>query len=193
MIYIPNVAYRDGGKKTVLDIYSRLLNMGIIFIDGPIAINSCSLFLASILHIRNDLMLDKVTVYINSPGGMVYSGLAIVNIMESSDIKIETYSVGMSMSAASIILAAGTPGLRRSLYRSRIMIHQPIGGTQGQSTDICIYANEIDYLKKHIADLYAKFSNKKSSAFFLEAMERDKYLSAQDAQDFGIIDEIVSK
>ena len=198
-MFIPNVIYkREGGRELIIDIYSRLLNLGIIFIQGTITDETAQTFLASILHIRNDLMLKEITIYINSPGGSAYSGLAIVDIMRSSDVSYSTYCIGIAASAASIILASGNAGKRYILRRSKLMIHQPSGGVRGTSSDINIYAKEINELKNTIADIYAQAAAKRASAFvdkmkldakfFLKEIDRDTYLSAEQSISYGLVD-----
>ena len=143
-------------------------------------------------------MLKEITIYINSPGGSAYSGLAIVDIMRSSDILYSTYCIGIAASAASIILASGSAGKRYILRRSKLMIHQPSGGVRGTSSDINIYAKEINELKNTIADIYAQAAAKRATAahdkqkldskFFLREIDRDTYLSAEQAISYGLVD-----
>jgi ATP-dependent Clp protease protease subunit len=191
-MYIPNVFYKkDGFKDQTSDLFSRLLNLGCIFINGKITDTTATLFLAAAQHIVMDLKLTNITVYINSPGGEYYSGLAIVDIIRFGfeNVIFKTKCVGIAASAASLILAAGH---HRSIFvHSRVMIHQPLGGISGQATDIAIYSKQIDEAKKLVINLYAKFSNNKSSyKDFEKAIERDNYLTSKESLRMGLVDEI---
>lgn len=193
MNFIPYVSYKkEGGREVTIDIFSRLLGMGIIFINGEITMETATIFLASVLHIRNDLLLKTVHVYINSPGGLLYSGLAIVDIMLSSDIEFKTYCIGVAASAASLIFAAGC--IRIAIKNSRIIIHQPLGATKGQASDIQIYAAHIGQLKQMTAEFYHIFSRKTATTkYFLGAIDRDKYLTPLEGKELGLVDYIVEQ
>lgn len=188
---IPNIIYNKDGKIQILDIFSRMLSSGVIFINSEINPQVAALFIAQIIHIQNDLNLESATIYINSPGGCLYSGLAIVDTMLSSKLKISTYCTGIAASAASIIFAAGTKGCRFATPHSRIMIHQPLGRTGGQATDIQIYAAQLKIMKEEIAALYNKLSyGIHSIEFFLSEIERDCYLKTDKAQEYGLLDHV---
>ncbi|BCL65732.1 ATP-dependent Clp protease proteolytic subunit [uncultured bacterium] len=190
MIYIPNVFYKkDGFKDQTADLFSRMLNMGCIFINGPIDDNVAALFLAQSQHIVLDLKINNINLFINSPGGELYSGLAITDIIKFGfiDVKYTITCFGLAASAASIILAVGHE--RKASVNSKIMIHQPLGSIKGQASDIDIYAKNINKARDLIALIYAKHS-KKSKEYYKEAIDRDCYLSAHEALEIGLIDRV---
>ena len=193
-MFLPNVVYKKEGEKGegVLDIYSRLLQIGVIFLTSEINDATSNVFIAQLMYINYDLMLKEVTIYINSPGGCVSSSMAMINTMNNTSLKIRTVCCGMAASAASIILANGTPDNRIALKYSTIMIHQPIGGTRGQATDIDIYSTEIKRIRQIIAQIYHDNScNKTSVEDFIKYMERDNYLDPKKALDLGLVDKII--
>ncbi|KAG8313019.1 hypothetical protein J6590_010111 [Homalodisca vitripennis] len=187
---VPIVVEQTGRGERAYDIFSRLLKDRIICVMGPIDDSLSSLVVAQLLFLQSENSKKPVHMYINSPGGSVTAGLGIYDTMQYILPPIATWCVGQACSMASLLLAAGAPGMRHSLPNARIMIHQPSGGVQGQATDIQIQAEEIIKLKKQINNLYVKHTGLPIEK--IEAnMERDKFMSPSDAKDFGIIDEIL--
>ncbi len=174
------------------DIYSRLLKERIIFLSGPVNDNVSSLIVAQLLFLESEDPKKDIYFYINSPGGIVTSGLAMYDTMQYISCDVATVCVGQAASAGSLLLMAGAEGKRYSLPNSRIMIHQPSGGFQGQATDIEIHAQETLALKRRLNEIYAKHTGQKVSVIE-KAMERDNFMSPEKAKEFGLIDEIVTK
>ena len=187
---IPMVVEQSSRGERSYDIYSRLLKERIIFLTGPIDDNIASLICAQILFLESENPKKEISFYINSPGGIVWSGLAIYDTMQYVSSKIMTICIGQAASAGSLLLTAGEKGMRFSLPNSRIMVHQPSGGMQGQVTDIEIQTNEIKKTKSKLNEIYAKHTGKKLSEIS-NIMERDKYFSADEAIKFGLIDKVV--
>ncbi|XP_062979095.1 ATP-dependent Clp protease proteolytic subunit, mitochondrial [Elgaria multicarinata webbii] len=187
---IPIVVEQTGRGERAYDIYSRLLRERIVCVMGPIDDNIASLVIAQLLFLQSESNKKPIHMYINSPGGTVTSGLAIYDTMQYILNPICTWCVGQAASMGSLLLAAGSPGMRHSLPNSRIMIHQPSGGARGQATDIAIQAEEILKLKKQINLLYAKHT-KQNLDVIEAAMERDRYMSPVEAQEFGILDKVL--
>ena len=187
---IPMVVEQSSRGERSYDIYSRLLKERIIFLTGPIDDNVASLICAQILFLESENPKKEISFYINSPGGIVWSGLAIYDTMQYVSSKIMTICVGQAASAGSLLLTAGEKGMRFSLPNSRIMVHQPSGGYQGQVTDIEIQTNEIKKTKSKLNEIYSKHTGKKISEIS-NIMERDKYFSPDEAIKFGLIDKIV--
>ena len=187
---IPMVVEQSSRGERAYDIYSRLLKERIIFLTGPIDDNIASLVCAQILFLESENPKKEISFYINSPGGIVWSGLAIYDTMQYVSSKIMTICVGQAASAGSLLLTAGEKNMRFSLPNSRIMVHQPSGGYQGQVTDIEIQTNEIKKTKQRLNEIYAKHTGKKINEVET-IMERDKYFSPQEAIKFGLIDKIV--
>ena len=187
---IPMVVEQSSRGERAYDIYSRLLKERIIFLTGPIDDNIASLICAQILFLESENPKKEISFYINSPGGIVWSGLAIYDTMQYVSSKIMTICVGQAASAGSLLLTAGEKDMRFSLPNSRIMVHQPSGGYQGQVTDIEIQTNEIKKTKKRLNEIYAKHTGNKIDQI-TEIMERDKYFSPEEAINFGLIDKIV--
>ncbi len=187
---IPMVVEQSSRGERAYDIYSRLLKERIIFLTGPIDDNIASLICAQILFLESENPKKEISFYINSPGGIVWSGLAIYDTMQYVSSKIMTICVGQAASAGSLLLTAGEKDMRFSLPNSRIMTHQPSGGYQGQVTDIEIQTNEIKKTKQKLNEIYAKHTGKKISEVS-SIMERDKYFSAEEAVEFGLIDKII--
>ena len=187
---IPMVVEQSSRGERSYDIYSRLLKERIIFLTGPIDDNIASLICAQILFLESENPKKEISFYINSPGGIVWSGLAIYDTMQYVSSKIMTICIGQAASAGSLLLTAGEKGMRFSLPNSRIMIHQPSGGMQGQVTDIEIQTNEIKKTKFKLNEIYSKHTGKKLSEIS-SIMERDKYFSADEAIKFGLIDKVV--
>ena len=187
---IPMVVEQSSRGERAYDIYSRLLKERIIFLTGPIDDNVASLVCAQLLFLESENPKKEISFYINSPGGIVWSGLAMYDTMQYISSKIMTICIGQAASASSLLLTAGEKGMRFSLPNSRIMVHQPSGGYQGQVTDIEIQTNEIIKTKKRLNQIYAKHTGKN----FKEVesiMERDKYFSPEEAIKFGLIDKVV--
>ena len=187
---IPMVVEQSSRGERSYDIYSRLLKERIIFLTGPIDDNIASLICAQILFLESENPKKEISFYINSPGGIVWSGLAIYDTMQYVSSKIMTICVGQAASAGSLLLTAGEKGMRFSLPNSRIMVHQPSGGYQGQVTDIEIQTNEIKKTKQRLNEIYSKHTGKKISEIS-NIMERDKYFSPEEAIKFGLIDKII--
>ncbi len=187
---VPMVVEQSSRGERAYDIYSRLLKERIIFLTGPIDDNIASLICAQILFLESENPKKEISFYINSPGGIVWSGLAIYDTMQYVSSKIMTICIGQAASAGSLLLMAGQKGMRFSLPNSRIMVHQPSGGYQGQVTDIEIQTNEIKKTKQRLNEIYSKHTGKKITEVS-SIMERDKYFSPEEAIKFGLIDKIV--
>ena len=187
---IPMVVEQSPRGERAYDIYSRLLKERIIFLTGTIDDNIASLVCAQLLFLESENPKKEISFYINSPGGFVWSGLAIYDTMQYISSKIMTICIGQAASAGSLLLTAGEKNMRFSLPNSRIMVHQPSGVYQGQVTDIEIQTNEIIKTKKRLNEIYAKHTGKKVNEI-AEIMERDKYFSPLEAIKFGLIDKVV--
>ncbi|XP_074096888.1 caseinolytic protease proteolytic subunit [Cotesia typhae] len=187
---VPIVVEQTGRGERAYDIYSRLLKDRIICLMGAVTDDVSSLVIAQLLFLQSESNKKPIHLYINSPGGSVTAGLGIYDTMQYVLPPIATWCVGQACSMASLLLAAGAPGMRHSLPNARIMIHQPSGGVQGQATDIQIQAEEILKLKKQINHLYVKHTGLDISRIE-NSMERDKFMSPADAKEFGIIDKIL--
>ena len=187
---IPMVVEQTNRGERAYDIYSRLLKERIIFLVGAVNDNIASLVTAQLLFLESENPKKEISFYINSPGGIVWSGLAMYDTMQYISSKIMTICIGQAASAGSLLLAAGEKGMRFSLPNSRIMVHQPSGGYQGQVTDIEIQTNEIIKTKKKLNKIYSYHTGKDLKEVEV-IMERDKYFSAEEAVKFGLIDKIV--
>lgn len=187
---IPNVWERTGNGERGYDLFSRLLKDRIIFIDGEINDASADIAVAQILFLESENPDKDISIYINSPGGSVTAGLAIYDTMQYVKCDIQTICMGQAASMAAILLAGGTPGKRFALPSSRVMIHQPRGGVEGQESDISILAKEIIRLKKLSIEYLAK-QTKKSVEEISKDIERDFFMSADDAKEYGIIDHVM--
>tara|TARA_A100001037_G_scaffold247006_1_gene228845 strand:+ start:1077 stop:1658 length:582 start_codon:yes stop_codon:yes gene_type:complete len=172
------------------DIYSRLLKERIIFLTGPVDDHVASVITAQFLFLEAENPEKDISFYINSPGGIVSSGLAIYDTIQYITPKVSTLCIGQAASMGSLLLTAGAKGSRYSVPNARIMIHQPSGGFSGQASDIEIHAREILSLRSRLNEIYAKHTGKKLKAIE-DAMERDHFLTAEDAKDFGLIDQVV--
>ncbi|XP_050954342.1 ATP-dependent Clp protease proteolytic subunit, mitochondrial [Labeo rohita] len=187
---IPIVVEQTGRGERAYDIYSRLLRERIICVMGPIDDSVASLVIAQLLFLQSESNNKPIHMYINSPGGVITAGLAIYDTMQYILNPISTWCVGQAASMGSLLLAAGSAGMRHSLPNARIMVHQPSGGARGQATDIAIQAEEILKLKRQINNIYCKHTGQPLET--LESvMERDRYMSPMEAQDFGIIDKVL--
>ena len=189
---IPMVVEQSSKGERAYDIYSRLLKERIIFLTGQINDNVASLVTAQLLFLEAEDPKKEIYLYINSPGGLVTAGLGIYDTMQYVKPDISTLCIGQAASMGSFLLAAGTKGKRFSLPNSRIMVHQPSAGFQGQATDIEIHANEVLSLKKRLNEIYSKHTGK-SVEEIKSALERDNFMTADVAQSFGLIDEVVEK
>ena len=187
---VPMVVEQTNRGERAYDIYSRLLKERIIFLVGAVDDHVSSLICAQLLFLESENPTKDISFYINSPGGLVTAGLAIYDTMQYIRPDISTVCIGQAASMGSLLMAAGANGKRYSLPHSRIMVHQPSGGFQGQATDIEIHAKEILSLRSRLNDVYVKHTGQ-SLKVIEEAMERDKFLSPEEAKDFGIIDEVV--
>ena len=189
---VPMVVEQSSKGERAYDIYSRLLKERIIFLTGQINDNVASLITAQLLFLEAEDPKKEIYLYINSPGGLVTAGLGIYDTMQYVKPDISTLCIGQAASMGSFLLAAGTKGKRFSLPNSRIMVHQPSAGFQGQATDIEIHANEVLSLKKRLNEIYSKHTGK-SVDEVKSALERDNFMTADVAKSFGLIDEVVEK
>ena len=189
---VPMVVEQTNKGERAYDIYSRLLKERIIFLVGPINDNVASLVTAQLLFLESEDPKKDINLYINSPGGLVTAGLGIYDTMQYVKPDISTLCIGQAASMGSFLLAAGKKGKRFSLPNSRIMVHQPSAGFQGQATDIEIHANEVLALKKRLNEIYSKHTGK-SVDDIKKALERDNFMSPDVAKNFGLVDEVVEK
>jgi len=189
---VPMVVEQSSKGERAYDIYSRLLKERIIFLTGQINDNIASLVTAQLLFLEAEDPKKEIYLYINSPGGLVTAGLGIYDTMQYVKPDISTLCIGQAASMGSFLLAAGTKGKRFSLPNSRIMVHQPSAGFQGQATDIEIHANEVLSLKKRLNEIYSKHTGKTVDEI-KSALERDNFMTADVAKSFGLIDEVVEK
>ncbi|MBN07383.1 MAG: ATP-dependent Clp endopeptidase, proteolytic subunit ClpP [Rhodospirillaceae bacterium] len=189
---VPMVVETTNRGERAYDIYSRLLKERIIFVTGPIEDYVSSLICAQLLFLESENPKKEIAFYINSPGGVVTSGLAIYDTMQYIHPPVSTVCIGQAASMGSLLLAAGAEGQRYALPNARIMVHQPSGGAQGQATDIEIQAKEILSLRKRLNEIYVEHTGQKID-IIEQALERDRYMTPEDAKDFGIVDEVVTK
>ena len=189
---VPIVVEQTARGERSYDIYSRLLKERIIFLVGPIDDGVANLVVAQMLFLESENPEKDIQFYINSPGGVVSAGLAIYDTMQFVKPDVSTMCVGQACSAASLLLMAGTHGKRFALPNSRVMIHQPSGGAQGQATDIEIHAKEILYLRGRLNEIYAKHTGKTLEQVAHD-MERDRFMSADEAKDYGLIDSVFDR
>src|ERR1700684_2800355 len=189
---LPMVVEQTNRGERAYDIYSRLLKERIIFITGPIEDITSSLIVAQLLFLEADNPKKEIAMYINSPGGVVTSGLAIYDTMQFVRPAVSTLCIGQAASMGSLLLAAGNKDMRFALPNARIMLHQPSGGFQGQATDIMLHAQEILNLKKRLNEIYVKHTGQPLKTVE-DALERDKFLTAEGAMEFGIVDKVIGK
>ena len=189
---IPMVVEQSGRGERAYDIYSRLLKERIIFLVGTINDNVASLVTAQLLFLESEDPKKEIYFYINSPGGLVTAGLGVYDTMQYIKPDVSTFCIGQASSMGSFLLAAGAKGKRFSLPNSRIMVHQPSAGFQGQATDIEIHAKEILFLKKRLNEIYANHTGRTVDEI-KKALERDKFMNPKDAKEFGLIDKVVEK
>jgi ATP-dependent Clp protease, protease subunit len=189
---VPMVVEQTNRGERAYDIYSRLLKERIIFITGPIDDGVASLVVAQLLFLEADNPKKEVSMYINSPGGIVTSGLAIYDTMQFVRPAVSTLCTGQAASMGSLLLAAGAKDLRFALPNARIMVHQPSGGFQGQATDIMLHAQEILNLKRRLNEIYVRHTGQPLKKIE-DALERDMFLTSEMAKDFGLIDKVIEK
>ena len=189
---IPLVVEQSSRGERAYDIYSRLLKERIVFVVGPINDSVASVVTAQLLFLESEDPKKEISLYINSPGGLVTAGLGIYDTMQYIKPDVSTLCIGQAASMGSFLLAAGTKGKRLSLPNSRIMVHQPSAGFQGQATDIEIHAKEVLSLKERLNEIYSKHTNK-SVDEIKQALERDNFMTPENAKDFGLIDKVVDK
>jgi len=189
---VPMVVEQTNRGERAYDIYSRLLKERIIFITGPVEDGMASLVVAQLLFLEADNPKKEVSMYINSPGGVVTSGLAVYDTMQFIRPAVSTLCTGQAASMGSLLLAAGAKDLRFALPNARIMVHQPSGGFQGQATDIMLHAQEILNLKRRLNEIYVKHTGQPLKKIE-DALERDMFLTSEMAKEFGLIDKVIEK
>ena len=189
---VPMVVEQTNRGERAYDIYSRLLKERIVFVTGPIEDHLASLITAQLLFLEAENPKKEISMYINSPGGVVTSGMAIYDTMQFIRPAVATLCIGQAASMGSLLLAAGEKGMRYSLPNSRIMLHQPSGGFQGQASDIERHAEDIIKMKRRLNDVYVKHTGKDYETIE-RTLDRDYFMSAEDARAFGIVDEVISK
>tara|TARA_Y100000817_G_scaffold90142_1_gene70117 strand:+ start:282 stop:893 length:612 start_codon:yes stop_codon:yes gene_type:complete len=189
---VPMVVEQSSRGERAFDIYSRLLKERIVFVVGPINDNIASLVTAQLLFLESEDPKKDISLYINSPGGLVTAGLGIYDTMQYIKPEVSTLCIGQAASMGSFLLSAGKKGKRFSLPNSRIMVHQPSAGYQGQATDIEIHANEVMSLKKRLNEIYSKHTGKGVEEI-KSALERDNFMTPENAKEFGLIDKVVDK
>jgi ATP-dependent Clp protease protease subunit len=189
---IPTVIEKDREGERAYDLYSRLLKDRIVFVSGVINDDLANIIIAQLLFLEKENEKDDIQMFVNTPGGHIHSGLAIVDTMKYIKCDISTIAVGMAASMGSIILASGTKDKRYSLPNSKILIHQPLGGVKGQASDIAIEAEEILRMKDTLNKMLAKATGQSKSQIEKD-VDRDKYFTAKEAKDYGLIDKVVKK
>ena len=187
---VPMVVEQTNRGERAYDIYSRLLKERIVFLTGPVFDEVASLVCAQLLFLESENPNKEIAFYVNSPGGVVTAGLAIYDTMQYIRPAVSTVCIGQAASMGSLLLAAGTPGRRFALPHSRIMVHQPSGGAQGQATDIEIHAREILKMRRRLNEIYVKHTGQELEAIE-QAVERDNFMDPEMAKEFGLIDEVV--
>ncbi|WJS85699.1 ATP-dependent Clp protease proteolytic subunit [Paracoccus sp. TOH] len=187
---VPMVVEQTSRGERAYDIFSRLLKERIIFMSGPVHDGMATLISAQLLFLEAENPTKDISMYINSPGGVVTAGLSIYDTMQYIKPRVSTLVVGQAASMGSLLLCAGQPGHRFSLPNSRIMVHQPSGGFQGQATDILIHARETEKLKRRLNEIYVKHTSRTLQEVE-EALERDRFMSPEEAKEWGLIDEIL--
>ena len=190
MPLVPTVVERSARGEREYDIFSRLLNERIIFLGSAVDDQVANLIVAQLLHLESSDPDKDISIYINSPGGSIYAGLAIYDTMQFIKPDVATMCVGIAMSMGSLLLTGGTPGKRFALPNSRILIHQPSGGYQGQSADIEIHAREILDLRRRLDEIYANHSGQDIDKVHQD-MDRDRYFTPEQAEEYGLIDKII--
>jgi ATP-dependent Clp protease protease subunit len=189
---VPMVVEQSARGERSFDIYSRLLNERIVFLGTPVDDQISNLIVAQLLHLESDDPDKDISLYINSPGGSIYAGLAIYDTMQFIKPDVTTICYGVAMSMGSLLLAGGAPEKRLALPNSRILIHQPSSGFEGQATDIEIHAKEVLDLRRRIDEIYAKHTGKPQDEVH-DDMERDRFFKADEAVEYGLIDKVIDK
>jgi len=189
---VPMVVEQTSRGERSFDIFSRLLKERIIFVSGPVHDGMSTLIVAQLLFLEAENPKKDISMYINSPGGVVTAGMAIYDTMQYIRPKISTLCVGQAASMGSLLLAAGDKGMRFALPNARVMVHQPSGGFSGQASDIALHAKEILELKDRLNKIYVKHCSQKLSSVE-DALDRDNFMTAEEAKDWGLVDEIVQK
>ena len=192
MNLVPMVVEQTNRGERAYDIFSRLLKERIIFVTGPIEDGMSTLVVAQLLFLEADNPKKEISMYINSPGGVVTSGLAMYDTMQFIRPPVSTLCTGQAASAGSLLLCAGAKDMRFSLPNSRIMVHQPSGGFQGQATDILLHAQEIQNIKRRLNEIYVTHTGQ-SYQMIEDTLERDRFMTAEQARDFGLVDKVISK
>ncbi len=192
MPLVPMVVERTARGEREYDIYSRLLNERIIFLGSPVDDQIANLIVAQLLHLESSDPDKDISIYINSPGGSIYAGLAVYDTIQFIKPDVQTICVGIAMSMGSLLLAGGAKGKRMSLPNSRILIHQPSAGFEGQSTDIEIHAREILNTRQRIDEIYAHHTEQSIEQVHTD-MERDRFFKPEEARDYGLIDRVIHK
>jgi ATP-dependent Clp protease protease subunit len=192
MNLVPMVVEQTNRGERAYDIFSRLLKERIIFVTGPIEDGMATLVVAQLLFLEAENPKKEISMYINSPGGVVTSGLAMYDTMQFIRPPVSTLCTGQAASAGSLLLCAGAKDMRFSLPNSRIMVHQPSGGFQGQATDILLHAAEIQNIKRRLNEIYVKHTGQ-SYQMIEDTLERDRFMTAEQARDFGLVDKVIDK
>ncbi len=192
MNLVPMVVEQTNRGERAYDIFSRLLKERIIFITGPIEDGMATLVVAQLLFLEAENPKKEISMYINSPGGVVTSGLAMYDTMQFIRPPVSTLCTGQAASAASLLLCAGEKDMRFSLPNARIMVHQPSGGFQGQATDILLHAQEIQNIKRRLNEIYVKHTGQNYQTIE-DSLERDRFMTADQAKEFGLIDKVIEK
>jgi ATP-dependent Clp protease protease subunit len=192
MTLVPYVVERSGREERVFDIYSRLLKDRIIFLQGVIDDNSANLIVAQMLFLQFDDPKADIHLYVNSPGGSVTAGLSIYDTMQYVMCDVATYCIGQAASMGAVLLAAGARGKRNALPHSRVMIHQPLAGTEGTTTEILIHAKEFIRLKSDLNEILIKHTGQTLDKIERDT-DRDKFMSAKEAQDYGVVDHVLER
>jgi ATP-dependent Clp protease, protease subunit len=190
MALIPMVVEQTPRGERSFDIYSRLLNDRVVFLGGQVEEETANLIVAQLVHLESDDPDKDIHLYINSPGGSIYAGLAIYDAMQFIKPDVQTVCYGIAMSMGSLLLAGGAEGKRMALPNSRILIHQPSGGYQGQSTDVEIHAREILELRARVDQIYAKHTGQSTERVHAD-MERDRYFNGEEAVAYGLVDRVI--
>jgi ATP-dependent Clp protease protease subunit len=188
---IPTVEETSARGSIRYDIFSRLLKERIIFVAGPVQDEMATIIVAQLLFLEAENPSKEISMYINSPGGIVTSGLSIYDTMQYIKPKVSTVCIGQAASMGSLLLAAGEPGMRYTLPNSRIMVHQPSGGYQGQATDILIHARETERLKRRLNEIYVRHTGNEYDKVEM-ALERDNFMSADEARAWGLVDQVMA-
>ena len=192
MNLVPMVVEQTNRGERAYDIFSRLLKERIIFVTGPIEDGMATLVVAQLLFLEAENPKKEISMYINSPGGVVTSGLAMYDTMQFIRPPVSTLCTGQAASAGSLLLCAGAKDMRFTLPNSRIMVHQPSGGFQGQATDILLHAQEIQNIKRRLNEIYVKHTGQ-SYQMIEDSLERDRFLTAEQAREFGLVDKVIDK